>query len=150
MSWSEMTIEKTIVKFVCTLPTRRHMPENKNNKINHPEGLKWITKKINWHRNVLKNKLINRFVVINSTWMIWYILWCYIWYVTYDTICQMICDIWYDMINDMMWYDVMINVIYDTIWYMIRYNMIYDMMWWYDIYDVIYDTIWYMIWCDKW
>ena len=64
-------------------------------------------------------------------------------YIWYDMIYDMIWYdmIWYDMIYDMIWYDM--------IWYMIWYDMIYDMMWYDMIYDMIwYDMIWYEIWYD--
>jgi hypothetical protein len=34
------------------------MPENKNHKINHPEGFTYIAKEINLALNILKNKMI--------------------------------------------------------------------------------------------
>ena len=57
--------------------------------------------------------------------------------------------IWYDMVYDMIWYDVVwYDIVYDMIrcdmiwygiWYMIRYVMVYDM---------VCDMIWYIIfWC---
>jgi hypothetical protein len=56
-------------------------------------------------------------------------------------------DIWYDMIYDILWYDIY-DMIYDILWYDI-YDMIHGIcaMIWYDM--IWYDMIWYdMIWCD--
>jgi hypothetical protein len=56
--------------------------------------------------------------------------------IRYDMICVIWYDMWYDMICDMIWYDM--------IWY-VWYDMIYDDMWC----DMIWYVIWYM-WYDIW
>ena len=76
--------------------------------------------------------------ILSKLWVLWYDT---IWYMTR-----------YDMIYDMMWYDIIryYIVLYGTIWYdMARYGMIwYDMIYvnvWYDIWHdmILYDMIWY-------
>ena len=69
-----------------------------------------------------------------------------IWYVPWYDMIWLIYDIWHDMINIwyMTWYDMTYDMIYDMIWYnMIWYDwyMIHAMIW----YDIWYDMIWYDI-----
>jgi len=74
--------------------------------------------------------------------------------------------IWYDMIYDMIRYDIWYGMIWYMLWYMLWYGMIWYMLWYaiwygtiwydicydtirYDIYDMIYDMLYdklYMIW----
>jgi hypothetical protein len=71
---------------------------------------------------------------------------------------DMIWLIWYDILYDMIWYDIwymIYDILYDMTWYDIWYDILYDMIYymtWYDMiwYDIWYDMIWYMIWYDIW
>ena len=86
---------------------------------------------------------------------IWYAI-SMIWYdlgKRYDMRYDMLCDIWYnmtpyDMMYDMIWYDICCVIWHDICyvmicyWYDIWYDVIYDIIW----HDIWYDMLWYMVW----